>query len=357
MNNPNVRALHDLGQRIWLDNIDSRLLNTGRLTRLIDELCVTGLTSNPTIFERAMVGNASYGQSLRNLRAEGLSSEEALFEVEVRDVLLAADLFRPMHDASDALDGWVSLEVSPLLANDAAGTAKAATRLHARAARPNIFVKIPGTAECISAIEQSIFDGVPINVTLLFSSEHYDLASQAYLRAIERRVQAGLDPLVACVASLFVSRWDVAVMNNVSPSLQNCLGIAIAMRTYNVYCEMLASERWQKLARAGAKPQRLLWASTGTKDPGAPDTLYVSALAAPATINTMPEETLLAFADHGRIGMKLPVDGGDAEEVVAAFERAGVDVRALAVRLQRDGVLAFASSWRALLAEADSITP
>ena len=290
-----------------------------------------------------------YDDAIRKLAARGLSGEDLFFELALQDLTQAADLFRPTFDASGGADGWVSLEVSPLLANDTANSIKTAAQLHARAARPNFFIKIPGTPEGIPAIEQSIFDGVPINVTLLFSREHYVAAAEAYLRGIERRLAAGLDPRVESIASLFVSRWDVAVKQDTLPALHNRLGIAIAMRTYKAYRDLLASERWQKLARAGARPQRLLWASTGTKDPAAPDTLYVKALAAPDTINTIPDKTLLAFADHGEVGATLPADGGSAEAMLEEFRREGVDDEALAARLQREGVEAFAKSWSALV--------
>ena len=348
--NANTRKLHDLGQRIWLDNITREMLNNGTLARYISELSVTGLTSNPTIFEHAIGSGDLYDAAIQKLVAEGLSSEDIFFELALQDLTQAADLFRPTFDASGGGDGWVSLEVSPMLANDTAGTIQAAARLHARAARPNLFIKIPGTPEGLPAIEQSIFNGVPINVTLLFSREHYLAAAQAYLRGIERRLKAGLDPRIESVASLFVSRWDAVVKEDVQPQLHNRLGIAIAMRTYKAYCEVFGSERWQVLAAAGARPQRLLWASTGTKDPAAPDTLYVQALAAAETIDTMPEKTLLAFADHGKVGASLPADGGDAQAVLEQFKREGVDGEALAAQLQREGVQAFAKSWRGLMA-------
>jgi transaldolase len=350
MMNPNTRKLHDLGQRLWLDNITREMLNNGSLARYIAELSVTGLTSNPTIFEHAIGSGGLYDATIQKLAAKGLSCEDIFFEVALQDLTQAADLFRPIHDASGGSDGWVSLEVSPLLANDTSGTIQAAARLHARAARPNLFIKIPGTPEGIPAIEQSIFDGVPINVTLLFSREHYVAAAQAYLRGIERRIKAGLDPKVESVASLFVSRWDVVVKEDVQPQLHNRLGVAIAMRSYKAYRGLLASERWQPLAAAGARPQRLLWASTGTKDPSAPDTLYVEALAAAQTIDTIPEKTLLAFADHGKVGATLPADGGYAEGVLDEFKTEGVDDDALAARLQREGVQAFAKSWSGLMA-------
>jgi transaldolase len=310
---------------------------------------VTGLTSNPTHFEHAIGSGTDYDDAIRKLAARGLSGEDLFFELALQDLTQAADLFRPIFDASGGADGWVSLEVSPLLAHDTVNSIKSAARLHARAARPNFFIKIPGTPEGIPAIEQSIFDGVPINVTLLFSREHYVASAEAYLRGIERRLAAGLDPRVESIASLFVSRWDVAVKQEISPSFHNRLGIAIAMRTYKAYRDLLASERWRQLAAAGARPQRLLWASTGTKDPVAPDTLYVAALAAPDTINTIPDKTLLAFADHGEVGATLPADGGHSEAVLEEFRREGVDDAALAARLQREGVEAFAKSWSALV--------
>ena len=348
--NPNTRKLHDLGQRLWLDNITRELMTSGTLARYISELSVTGLTSNPTIFEQAINKSSVYDQSIQKLASQGLTEEGVFFGVALQDLTQAADLFRPIFDKSAGADGWVSLEVSPLLAKDTRGTVKAALQLHAQAARPNLFIKIPGTPEGIAAIEQSIYKGVPINVTLLFSREHYLAAAEAYLRGIERRVEDGLDPRVESVASIFVSRWDTTVKDEVSPPFHNRLGIAIAMRTYRAYRNLLASERWNKLAQAGARPQRLLWASTGTKDATAPDTLYVQALLAPDTINTIPEKTLLAFADHGKMGAALPADGGYSEAVLEEFRREGVDDEALAARLQLEGVQAFAKSWNALLA-------
>ena len=347
--NPNTGKLHELGQRLWLDNITRQLLRSGTLARYISELSVTGLTSNPTIFEHAIGSGAFYDEPIQKAAVRGLSDEDIFFELALEDLAQAADMFRPIHDASGGVDGWVSLEVSPLLANDTANTVRTAAQLHARAARPNLFIKIPGTPEGIPAIEQSIFDGVPINVTLLFSREHYVAAADAYLRGIERRLAAGLNPEIESVASLFVSRWDVAVKEKISPQFHNRLGIAIAMRTYKAYRDRLASARWLTLAAAGARPQRLLWASTGTKDPAAPDTFYVEALAAPDTIDTIPEKTLLAYADHGKAGATLPADGGYAEAGVEEFRREGVDDEALAARLQGEGVEAFAKSWSALV--------
>jgi transaldolase len=347
MNEP-TRRLHDLGQRLWLDTISRPLLRSGTLQRYISEFSITGLTSNPTIFEQAF-GGTDYDDSIRVLAAAGLSDEELFFELALQDLTQAADLLRPIFDASQGADGWVSLEVSPLLADNTAHTIQAASRLFERAARANLLIKIPGTAEGVRAVEEVIFDGVPVNVTLLFSREHYLAAAEAYMRALERRLAAGLDPRVASVASLFVSRWDVAVKQEISSPFHNRLGIAMAMRTYRAQRELLASDRWRRLAAAGAVPQRLLWASTGTKDPAAPDTLYVQALAAPDTIDTLPEKTLLAFADHGRIGAVMPADGGYADAVLEEFRREGVDDEALAQRLQREGVEAFATSWHAML--------
>jgi transaldolase len=344
-----TQQLHDLGQSLWLDNITRDLLIDGTLRRYISEFSVTGLTSNPSIFEHAIKNGSTYDSAIRQKTIEGKSGEALFFELALEDLSRAADLFRPVYDATGQVDGRVSLEVSPLLANDTAGTVKQAAQLHAQGQRPNLFIKIPGTREGVPAIEQSIFAGVPINVTLLFSAEQYAASAEAYLRGIERRIAAGLDLKVDSVASLFVSRWDVAVQDKVPPALRNRLGIAIAKRTYKLYRELLASPRWRKLAAAGARPQRLLWASTGTKDPRASDTLYIEALVAPDTINTMPDKTLSAFADHGQVKGVMPVDGGDAEEVLAEFTRIGVDDAALAAQLQREGTASFDKSWRDLL--------
>ena len=344
-----TQELHAMGQSLWLDNITRELLTSGTLAGYIRDFSITGLTSNPTIFEHAMGSGGFYDESIREKAARGLSGEALFFELALEDLRQAADLFREAHDSTKGVDGWVSLELSPLLANDTAGSIKAAIQQHAQAARPNLFIKIPGTPEGILAIEESIFAGVPINVTLLFSRDQYLAAAEAYIRGIERRIAAGLDPKVASVASLFISRWDVAVKDAVSPALRNRLGIAVAMQTYQAYRELLGSSRWQKLAAAGARPQRMLWASTGTKDPTASDTLYMEALAAPDTINTIPEKTLHAFADHGKLGAAMPIDGGDCEAVLDAFRREGVDDVALASRLQVEGAAAFSKSWRSLL--------
>jgi transaldolase len=344
-----TQQLHDLGQSLWLDNITRGLLTTGTLARYISELSVTGLTSNPTIFDHAVRNSDFYDDAIRSKTLAGKSGEALFFELALEDLTQAADLFRPINKTTGGIDGWVSLEVSPLLADDTAATIKAAAQLHARAQRPNLFIKIPGTRAGIPAIEESIFSGVPVNVTLLFSREHYLAATDAYMRGIERRIAAGLDPKVGSVASLFVSRWDVAVKDKVPEELRNRLGIAIAMRTYKAYREMLDSKRWQKLAASGAQPQRLLWASTGTKDPAAPDVLYIEALAAPDTVDTIPEKTLLAFADHGKVNGIMGIDGGNAEVLLAEFSRAGVDHEALAATLQQEGAAAFAKSWADLM--------
>ncbi|MFZ3323801.1 MAG: transaldolase [Usitatibacter sp.] len=344
-----TRQLHDLGQSLWLDNITRGLLSNGTLARYVRDFSVTGLTSNPTIFDNAIEKGDFYDEAIRKKARAGLSGEALFFDLALEDLVQAADLFRPVHDATNGVDGWASLEVSPLLANDTPGSIAAAAELHARAQRPNLFIKIPGTRAGIPAIEESIFAGVPINVTLLFSREHYIAAAEAYLRGIERRVVAGRDPRVASVASLFVSRWDVAIKDKVPAELRNRLGIAIAQRTYKAYRELLASPRWRKLAAKGAMPQRMLWASTGTKDPQASDVLYVEALAAPDTIDTMPDKTLAAFSDHGKVDGVMDPEGADAEGVIAQFAKQGIDDEELAAGLQREGAEAFARSWAELM--------
>ncbi|MEO8626800.1 MAG: transaldolase [Betaproteobacteria bacterium] len=348
--NPNTQKLHALGQSLWIDNITREMLGDGTMARYIAEFSITGLTSNPTIFEHAIGKGSFYDEQVSDLVGQGESGETLFFALALRDLTQAADLFRPIHEATDGVDGWVSLEVSPLIVNDSVETVQAAARLHAKAACKNLYIKIPGTPAGVKAIEESIFAGVPINVTLLFSREQYMASAEAYMRGIERRLTAGLDPKVESVASLFVSRWDVAVKEEVSQPLHNRLGIAIAMRTYKAYRDLLASARWQKLAKAGAHPQRLLWASTGTKDPAAPDTLYVEALAAPDTVDTIPDKTLEAFAHHGKVRTPLPIDGGSAEAVIEEFRREGVDDDTLAAQLQQEGAEAFSKSWSALLA-------
>ncbi len=345
-----TQQLHEMGQSLWLDNITRGLLTSGTLRRYIEQLSVTGLTSNPTIFDHAMKNSRDYDDGIRQRLKEGKTGEALFFELAIEDLTGAADLFRPIHEATNRVDGWVSLEVSPKLAYDTKSTIAAARELNARAARPNLFIKIPGTREGLPAIEESIFAGVPINVTLLFSSEQYVAAAEAYIRGIERRVAAGLNPHVGSVASLFVSRWDVAVAAKAPASLQNQLGIAVARRTYKAYRDLLASDRWLRLLNVGARSQRMLWASTGTKDPKASDVLYVKSLAAPHSVNTMPENTLHALADHGDVGTTLPPDGGDSEQVLERFTRAGVDLDALAADLQREGAASFVKSWDDLLA-------
>jgi transaldolase len=341
--------LQQLGQRLWLDGFSHDLLASGTLARYMRDYAVSGLTSNPTILDQAIRHTDVYDQAIRDGIVRGESGDELLADLTLEELTVAADLFRPIHDASEGVEGWASLEVSPLLADDTAATVREAVRLFSRSKRPNLFIKIPATYAGMTAIEQAIFAGVPVNVTLLFSCEQYLAAAEAYLRGLERRIAAGLVPQVRSVASIFVSRWDVAVKDTVPPALHNRLGIAIAKRTYKAHRQLLANSRWSKLADAGAWPQRLLWASTGTKDPNAPDTLYIEALAAADTINTMPEKTLLAFADHGTLRGELPADGGDAEAVLAEFRRAGIDDAALATRLLDEGVRAFSKSWTSLL--------
>jgi len=349
-----TQALHNLGQSIWLDNITRDLLDSSTLKRYIDELSVTGLTSNPTIFDHAIKNSSAYDTAIRGTIRKGKSGEDLFFELALEDITRAAVLFRPVHDRTESVDGWVSLEVSPLLAHDTASTLAAAKDLHGRAEQPNLFIKIPGTREGLPAIEEAIFAGIPINVTLLFSREQYVAAAEAFLRGVERRIDAGLKPGVGSVASVFISRWDSAVMGKVPDSLRDQLGIAIAKRTYKAYRGLIDSTRWQRALNAGARPQRLLWASTGTKDPKASDVLYIKALAAPFTVNTMPEGTLKALADHGEVSTILPVDGGNCEEVLAQFAKAGIDVDTLATQLQDEGAKSFVTSWNELLAVIDS---
>jgi len=344
-----TQLLHNLGQSLWLDNITRDLLNSGTLKRYVDELSVTGLTSNPTIFDHAIKNSNSYDAAIGKKLADGVSGESLFFDLALEDLTRAADLFRSTFDRTNGVDGWVSLEVSPLLAHDTASTLAAAKSLHARAGRPNLLIKIPGTKEGLPAIEESIFAGVPINVTLLFSREHYLAAAEAFLRGIERRIDAGLQADIGSVASVFVSRWDVAVADKVPAALKDKLGIAVAKRTYKAYRELLGSPRWERIYNAGARPQRLLWASTGTKDPKASDVLYVKALAAPFTVNTMPEGTLKALADHGDLSEIMSADGGDCEAVLDQFKAAGIDIDELGAKLQDDGAKSFVSSWNDLM--------
>jgi transaldolase len=345
-----TQLLHNLGQSLWLDNITRDLLNSGTLRRYISDLSVTGLTSNPTIFDHAIKNSTAYDAAIREKLSQGKSGEDLFFELALEDITHAAALFEPIYEQTDGVDGWVSLEVSPLLAHNAASTLAAAKDLHARAGKKNLFIKIPGTREGLPAIEEAIFAGIPINVTLLFSREQYLAAAEAFLRGIERRIDAGLKPVVGSVASVFISRWDSAVMDKAPDSLRDQLGIAIAKRIYKAYRDLLDSPRWQRVSNAGARPQRLLWASTGTKDPKASDVLYIKALAAPFTVNTMPESTLKSFADHGEVSAILPADGGDCEEVLARFAKAGIDVDGLATQLQDEGAASFVKSWDELMA-------
>jgi transaldolase len=346
--NPTAR-LHDMGQSLWIDNITRTMLDDGTLAGYVAELSVTGLTSNPTIFDKAISAGSAYDEQIAELVGSGISDEDAFFELAITDLRRAADIFSPAHERTDGVDGRVSLEVSPLLADDAEATIQQAATLFAKAERDNFLIKIPGTEAGRRAIEETIFAGIPVNVTLLFSADQYLGAADAYMRGIERRIEAGLDPAVDSVASLFISRWDAAVVDTVPAELRAKLGIAVGGRTYRAYRELLDSDRWLGLANQGARPQRLLWASTGTKDAEASDVLYIEALASPLTVNTMPESTLLAFADHGDPGGELPADGGDAEDVLAAYADAGFDHGQLAAKLQEDGKAAFVDSWRELL--------
>jgi transaldolase len=345
--------LQELGQSLWLDNITREMLDSGQLQRYVEEFSITGLTSNPSIFDKAIKSGA-YDDEIRHKAAEAADRETLFFELAIEDLRRAADSFAPIHQRTAGIDGWVSLEVSPLLAYDTARSVRAAADLHARAGRENLFIKIPGTAQGLPAIEEATFAGVPINVTLLFSHKQYLASADAYMRGIERRIEAGLDPSVTSVASVFISRWDAAVIGRVPEPLRARLGLAVGLKTYQAYRRLMDSARWQRLANAGARVQRLLWASTSTKDPDAPDTLYIDGLRAPHTINTMPESTLRAFADHGRVGEPIAADGGDAEATLAQFESAGVDVDALAATLQSEGARNFVKSWDDLLRRIDN---
>lgn len=351
-----TQQLHDLGQSIWLDNITRGILDDGTLAKYIAEQNVTGLTSNPSIFDKAISGGSDYDDAISDLMAQGKSGEELFFELALQDLRRAADLFKPAFHASDGKDGFVSLEVSPELADDTEGSVKSAVKLHDKAKRDNLFIKIPGTAAGVPAIEEAIYRGIPINVTLLFSREQTLAAAEAWMRGVERRISEGLDPNVDSVVSLFVSRWDVAVADKVPAELKDRLGIAISQRTWKAWCELCETPRWKKIVAAGVHPQRLLWASTGTKNPKASDTLYVEALAAPGTINTIPDKTLLAFADHGKLHGSMPKDGGDCEKVIAQFNAAGIDDAALAGKLQREGAEKFVKSWNDLLGKIDQKT-
>jgi transaldolase len=344
-----TQALHDLGQSLWLDNITRDMLDNGTLRRYVSDLSVTGLTSNPTIFDEAIGNGSAYDAGIQKKARAGLAGESLFLELALEDLRRAADVFRPVYDATGGTDGWVSMEVSPLLASNTQLTIEAALQIHKLADRPNLYVKIPGTPEGVPAIEAAIFAGVPVNVTLLFSREQYLAVAGGYMRGLERRLAAGLDPRINSVASLFVSRWDRAVADKVPPELRNRLGVAVGMRTYRAHCELLETKRWRDLAAAGARKQRMLWASTGVKDPKAPADLYVTAFAAPETIDTMPEKTLLAFAENGHVKGSMPRDGGDAEEVLKAFAGAGIDVDALAARLQIEGAQSFVKSWVELM--------
>jgi transaldolase len=345
----NTKTLHELGQSLWLDNITREILDDGTLRRYVEQLSITGLTSNPTIFDEAIGKTSAYDKGIRQKAQAGLSGENLFVELALEDLRRAADLFRPEFERTQGIDGWVSMEVSPLLANDTRGTIDAALRIYQQANRPNLYIKIPGTAAGVPAIESAIFAGIPVNVTLLFSREHYLSVAGAYMRGIERRIAAGLDPRVNSVASVFVSRWDRAVADKIPPELANRLGIAIVQRTYRAHCDLIAAKPWKDLEAKGARKQRMLWASTGTKDPKAPAGLYVEALAAPDTIDTMPEKTLLAFAEKGSVKTLMAKDGGDAEQVLSRFAQAGIDIDALAAQLQAEGAASFVKSWSELM--------
>jgi transaldolase len=347
-----TEQLHELGQSIWLDNITREMLGSGQLQTYIDDYSVTGLTSNPSIFDKAIASGA-YDDAIRSKAATGIDREALFFELAIEDLRRAADVLRPIHERTDRVDGWVSLEVSPLLAYDTAKTLEVARQLHERAARPNLLIKIPGTEQGLVAIEQAIAAGLPVNVTLLFSAEQHRAAAEAFMRGIERRIESAQDPVVGSVASVFMSRWDVAVQDQVPDELRDRLALAVGLQIYRAYRELMESDRWQRLENSGARMQRLLWASTSTKDPKAPDDLYLHALGAPFTVNTMPEATLEAFYEHGHATEAMPADGGDSETTLAEFAAAGVDLDRLASELQRDGANSFVDAWNDLLAHID----
>ena len=347
-----TESLHELGQSLWLDNITRELLDSGQLQTYVDDYSVTGLTSNPAIFDKA-IASGGYDEAIQDLAEMGEDREAIFFQLAIEDLQRAADLFAQVHERTDGVDGWVSLEVSPLLAYDTASTVDAARRLHEQAERDNLFIKIPGTAEGLPAIGEAIFAGVPVNITLLFSADHYRAAADAYMRGVERRVEAGLNPVVGSVASVFMSRWDAAVINDVPEELKDTLAVAVGLKTYQAYRELMDSDRWQRLKNGGARMQRLLWASTSTKDPSAPDDLYLNCLGAPFTINTIPEATLRAFYDHGHVGQPMPTDGGNADETLAAHEAAGVDVAAVAAKLQSEAATSFVGAWDDLMSIID----
>lgn len=349
-----LKTLQEKGQSIWLDSISREMLETGTLARYIADLSVTGLTSNPTIFQKAVSASQRYDEAIRRHGGDRSTTEEVVFDFALEDIREAANLLRHAYDASDHVDGFASLEVSPKLADDAERTISEARSLFARLDRPNVLIKVPGTAAGRTAIEELIAEGIPVNVTLLFSADQYEAAAEAYLRGIERRIGAGKSGYVPSVASLFVSRWDAHTASQLPSQLANRLGIAVGQQTYAAYHRLLSSERWQKLKRAGARPQRLLFASTGTKDPALPLGYYVTALAAPNTVNTLPEKTLHAFAEEGEVKELLDGDSSQAEATIAAVEKAGVDVAALAAKLQIEGRDAFVDSWDDLLATVAS---
>jgi transaldolase len=350
-----TETLNERGQSLWLDNITRGMLDDGTIQRYIDSYSVTGLTSNPSIFDKA-IGSGDYDEAIRSKAGQGLSAEDLFFELAIEDLRRAADLFLGIHERTDGVDGWVSLEVSPLLAYDTAGTVQAAKALHARAGRPNLFIKIPGTPEGLPAITEAITAGVPVNVTLLFSADHYLAAADAYLQGVERRIANGLDPAVGSVASVFMSRWDTAVARDVPADLVDKLALTVGLDVYRAYRALMSSDRFQRLENQGARMQRLLWASTRTKDPAASDTLYVHGLAAPFTVNTMPDGTLEAFFEHGEVGDPLPADGGDADVMLGRFAQAGVDTSEVAARLQRDGAKSFVDAWKELMERIEAQT-
>lgn len=347
--NQNTKNLQDQGVSLWMDNISRQMIDDKELERYIKEFSITGLTSNPSIFDKAIAQTTYYDSAIAKLNKPELNDEALFFELAIQDIQQAADLFLPVFHKTNGLDGFVSIEVSPLLAYDTESTLKSAREIHRKVNRPNVFIKIPGTPEGVPAIEAAIAEGIPINVTLLFSAEQYEASAMAYLRGIETRIKKGLNADVRSVASLFVSRWDKAVEDKAPENLKNKLGIAVAQKTYVAYLKFLKSPRVQRIMNFGTSPQRLLWASTGTKDPNASDVLYIKNLIAPYTINTIPDKTLMAFADHGEIGASLPCNPEAADHIIKQFADISVDYTQLAEQLQKEGAEAFNKSWNNLI--------
>jgi transaldolase len=348
-----LRALHDAGVSIWLDTLSRELLDSGRFAGLIADCAVTGATSNPTIFAKAITGSDRYDDQLRAAAAAGRRDpQELFFELALEDVGRAADLLRATYEASGGRDGFVSLECTPDLADDTQATIDQALELWSRLDRPNVMIKVPATGAGIPAIEELTARGVNVNITLLFSLERYEQVIDSYVSGVERRVAAGRPvDAISSVASFFVSRVDAKVdpLLPAGSDLRGRVAIANAQRAYARSLERFGDERWLTLRESGARPQRPLWASTGTKDPSYSDVLYVEELIAPETVNTMPETTLRAFADHGRVGGTIGIEGSFADETLNLAAEAGVDLATVTAQLEREGVRSFCDSYHDLL--------